>query len=83
MFYRLQEKAGGLIKLVDIAPEVDGAIDCIKKIKDDVRVSVAHTAATYDQAKEAFDNGAKHVTHLYNGMNAFHHRNPGSNWCSL
>lgn len=77
MFYRLQEKAGGLIKLVDIAPEVDGAIDCIKKIKDDVRVSVAHTAATYDQAKEAFDNGAKHVTHLYNGMNAFHHRNPG------
>ena len=56
MFYRLQEKAGGLIKLVDIAPEVDGAIDCIKKIKDDVRVSVAHTAATYDQAKEAFDN---------------------------
>lgn len=77
MFYRLQEKARGLIKLVDIAPEVDGAIDCIKKIKDDVRVSVAHTAATYDQAKEAFDNGAKHVTHLYNGMNAFHHRNPG------
>ena len=33
MFYRLQEKAGGLIKLVDIAPEVDGAIDCIQKNK--------------------------------------------------
>lgn len=77
MFYRLQEAAGGLIKLVDIAPETDGAIECIKAIKDDVRVSVAHTAADYDEAKLAFDNGAKHVTHLYNGMNDFYHRSPG------
>lgn len=77
MFYRLQEAAGGLIKLVDIAPEVDGAMECIKKISNDVSVSVAHTAAGFDEAKAAFDNGAKHVTHLYNGMNPYHHRNPG------
>lgn len=77
MFYRLQEAAGGLVKLVDIAPEVDGAMECIEEINKDVRVSVAHTAADYDVAKKAFEKGARQVTHLYNGMNPFHHREPG------
>ena len=77
MFDRLQESAGGLIKLVDIAPEVDGAMDCIEELSKRVRVSVAHTAADYEIAKEAFDKGAKHVTHLYNGMVPFSHRQPG------
>ncbi|MFR6562515.1 MAG: hypothetical protein ACLUR5_11465 [Eubacterium ventriosum] len=73
----MQEARGGLIKLVDIAPETDEAIECIKAIKDEVRVSAAHTTTDYDEAKLAFDNGAKHVTHLYNGMNDFYHRSPG------
>ena len=77
MFYRLQKAADGLIKLVDIAPEVDGAMECIRKIAGDVRVSVAHTAADYETADQAFRNGAKHVTHLYNGMIPFSHREPG------
>lgn len=77
MFYRLQKAANGLIKLVDIAPEVDGAMECIETIKDDVRVSLAHTNANYDIAEEAFQKGAKHVTHLYNAMPPYTHRAPG------
>ena len=77
MFMRLQEKAGGLIKLCDIAPEVEGAMECIEAIADKVRVSVAHTAADFDIAEEAFKKGAKHVTHLYNAMQPYTHRAPG------
>lgn len=44
---------------------------------DDVRISIAHTCANYDQAAEAFRRGAKHVTHLYNAMPGLHHRKPG------
>lgn len=77
MFYRLQKAANGLIKLVDIAPEVDGAMACIETIKDDVRVSLAHTNANFEIAEEAFQKGAKHVTHLYNAMPPYTHRAPG------
>ena len=77
MFARLQEKANGLIKLVDIAPEVDGAMECIEAIQDKVRVSVAHTNADFEVAEEAFAKGACHVTHLYNAMKPYTHRAPG------
>ncbi|MCD8316866.1 MAG: N-acetylglucosamine-6-phosphate deacetylase [Eggerthellaceae bacterium] len=76
-FERLQEASGGLFKLVDIAPEEPGAIEFIDALKDDVRISVAHTCTDYDTATEAFDHGAKEITHLYNAMNPMHHRNPG------
>lgn len=77
MFRRLQKAANGLIKLVDIAPEVDGAMECIEKIKDEVRVSLAHTNADFSVAEKAFHKGAKHVTHLYNAMPPYSHRAPG------
>jgi len=77
MFYRLQKAANGLIKLCDIAPEVEGAMECIETIANDVRVSVAHTAADFDVAEEAFKKGAQHVTHLYNAMPPYSHRAPG------
>ena len=77
MFFRLQKAAGGLIKLCDIAPEVEGAMECIEKIAENVRVSVAHTAADFDTADEAFKKGACHVTHLYNAMPPYSHRAPG------
>ena len=77
MFRRLQSLADGLIKLVDVAPETEGALAFIEAVKDDVTVSLAHTAADYDIAKAAFDRGAKHVTHLYNAMMPYAHRSPG------
>ena len=77
MFRRLQKASGNLFKLCAIAPEEEGAIDFIKELKDEVVLSVAHTAADYDTSKEAFDSGARQVTHLYNAMPTFTHRAPG------
>lgn len=76
-FTELQELSGGLIKLVDVAPEEPGADEFIEAIKDDVRISVAHTCADYEDAKGAFEKGARHLTHLYNAMDPMHHRKPG------
>lgn len=76
-FKRLQELSGGLIKLVDIAPEEPGADAFIASLADDVRISLAHTCAGYDVAKDAFEKGARHLTHLYNAMDPMHHRDPG------
>lgn len=77
MFRRLQKAAGGLFKLVDIAPEIEGALEFIDEVKDEVAVSIAHTTADYETAKKAFERGARHVTHLYNAMPALNHRSPG------
>lgn len=77
MLQRLQEKAGGLAKLVAIAPEEEGAMECIRDLKDDYVFSIAHTTANYEQAAAAFDAGACHVTHLYNAMPPLSHRDPG------
>ncbi len=76
-FVALQKSCGGLVRIVDIAPELPGAIDFIKEAKIDCTVSVAHTDANYDCAKSAFEAGATHLTHLYNAMPGIHHRNPG------
>lgn len=77
MVERLQRDAGGLVKLVSIAPELAGAIECIKNCKAGVKFSIAHTAADYKTAKEAIDAGAGHITHLYNAMYGLTHREPG------
>ena len=77
MFRRLQKRANGLIKLVDIAPEEPGALEFIKECHGEVRVSLAHTCTDYDTAIAAFDAGATHMTHLYNAMPGITHRAPG------
>ena len=77
MFRRLQERSGGLIKLVDLAPEEDGALDFIEQCRGEVRISIAHTCTDYDTAKKAFAAGASHMTHLYNAMPGITHRAPG------
>lgn len=76
-FCQLQEAAGGLIKLVDIAPEEPGAMEFIDEVKGKVVVSLAHTASDYDTARKAIEHGASHATHLYNAMPPMNHRNPG------
>ena len=77
MFRRLQNAANGLFRLVDIAPETDGAMEFIKELKDEVHISFAHTISDYDTAKKGYDLGADHATHLYNAMPVFSHRAPG------
>lgn len=77
MLRRIQEAGGGLVKLVDIAPEEPGALAFVAEVADEVRVSLAHTCTDYDTARAAFDRGARHMTHLYNAMPGLHHRKPG------
>ena len=77
LFCSLQERSGDLIKLVDIAPENEGAMEFIDALHDKVTISLAHTTADYQTAKEAYDRGARHATHLYNAMPPFTHRAPG------
>lgn len=76
-FRALYEGCGGLISIVDIAPELPGAVEFTKKASRLCTVSVAHTDADYDHARAVYDAGATHLTHLYNAMPGIHHRNPG------
>ena len=77
MFDRLYELSGDAIKLIDVAPELPGAVPFIERASKKCVVSIAHTTANYDQAKAAFAAGASHVTHLFNAMPPFNHRDPG------
>jgi N-acetylglucosamine-6-phosphate deacetylase len=77
MFSRLQQRANGMIRLCDIAPEVEGAMECIDALKGKTVISIAHTCTDYETACEAFRRGASHMTHLYNAMPGIHHRKPG------
>jgi len=77
LFVELNEACGGRIRLNDVAPEKPGALDFIERTSEVCVVSLHHTSADYELAKEAFARGASHVTHLYNAMNGFSHRAPG------
>lgn len=76
-FLRLYDAAEGLLRIVDVAPELPGAVEFTCRASEKCRVSVAHTAAGYDQAAAVFDAGATHLTHLFNAMSGIHHRHPG------
>ena len=76
-FKKLYEDCGGLVRIVDIAPELPGAAAFVEKASKLCTVSVAHTDSDYDHARAAYDAGATHLTHLYNAMPGINHRNPG------
>lgn len=76
-FQKLYEGCGDLIRIVDVAPELPGAAEFIRKASKLCTVAVAHTDADYEQAKAAFGAGASHLVHLYNAMPSISHRSPG------
>ena len=76
-FKKLYDECDGLIRIVDIAPELPGAAEFVEKASKLCTVSIAHTDSDYDHAKAAVDAGVTHLTHLYNAMPGIHHRNPG------
>ena len=76
-FKALYDGCGGLIRIVDVAPELPGAAEFARKASALCTVSVAHTDSGYSDAKAVFDAGATHLTHLYNAMPPIHHRDPG------
>ena len=63
--------------MVDIAPECEGSEPFIKEIQPICPVSIAHTAAGYDEAVKAMEWGVRHITHLYNAQSGLAHRSPG------
>ena len=73
----LNQDVDGLVRLVTLAPNMDGAEEFIKEMHEEVCISLGHTAADYGCAAEAMKEGALHVTHLYNAMNPMGHREPG------
>ncbi|MBS7624782.1 MAG: N-acetylglucosamine-6-phosphate deacetylase [Candidatus Bathyarchaeia archaeon] len=78
-FERLYNASHGLIRRVTVAPEVKNGIDFIRSVIErfNVKVSLGHTDATYEQALNAIKAGANIITHLFNGMRGYHHREPG------
>ena len=77
MFERLYSISKNNIKLVSVAPELPGAMDFIREVSQVCHVALAHSSANYQTVMQAFGNGATHVTHLFNAMSPFHHRDPG------
>jgi N-acetylglucosamine-6-phosphate deacetylase len=66
------------LKMMTLAPELPGAGEVIAAcVRDGVVAAAGHTDASYEQAVAGFSRGVRHVTHLYNAMRPFHHRDPG------
>ena len=74
-----------VIRIVTIAPEMPGALDCIREVteKTSILVSMGHTAANYETAKAGIEAGVRHATHLFNAMTPLNHRDPGVVGASL
>lgn len=78
LFNKWQVLSGKRIKMITMAPEVEGGLAFVKQLKSaGIIASVGHSNATHGESQEAVEAGASHITHLYNQMSAFHHRDPG------
>jgi len=77
LFESLYKESGDAIRIATVAPEIEGGLEFIKEAASLCNVSLAHSTADYNAAHDAFVAGATHVTHLFNGMNPFGHREPG------
>lgn len=78
VFKHWQTLSEDKIRLVTLAPEMDGASEFIKFLRTNgIVASLGHSHATYEQAIAGMEAGATHVTHLFNAMGGLHHRNPG------
>lgn len=75
---QLLHAGAGTVRMVTLAPELEGGIDAVRQISTfGAVVAVGHTDATYEQTKEAIRAGATAGTHIFNGMRPIHHRQPG------
>jgi N-acetylglucosamine-6-phosphate deacetylase len=75
---QILEGFSDIVKIITVAPELDGATDLIRSIVDTgIIISMGHSNATYGEAEAAFNAGAKGITHIFNAMRSIHHREPG------
>ncbi|SDJ87405.1 N-acetylglucosamine-6-phosphate deacetylase [Actinopolyspora mzabensis] len=74
----LLEAGEGEVRMVTLAPELDGSVEAVKQLAEaGVIAAVGHTDAVAEQVRPAIDAGATVATHLFNGMRPLHHREPG------
>jgi N-acetylglucosamine-6-phosphate deacetylase len=77
-FKKLIEGFEDIVKIITVAPELKGATQLIRKISDmGIISSMGHSDATYSEAEAGFHAGAKGITHIFNAMRSFYHREPG------
>ncbi|MDA8333899.1 MAG: N-acetylglucosamine-6-phosphate deacetylase [Peptococcaceae bacterium] len=75
---RLAEAAGGWLRLVTLAPELPGALPAVARLSSlGIVAAAGHSGATFEDITSAIPYGLKHVTHTFNAMRPFHHREPG------
>lgn len=78
MLKKWQEQSNQLIRKIAIAPERKGAAEFIEyAVREEIAVALAHSDATYEEAKHAVEKGASIFVHTFNGMSPLHHREPG------
>lgn len=78
LFDEMFDAASGMLAIIDIAPELSGAIPLIEHaVSRGCVAALAHTEASYDEAIRAIDAGATVATHTFNAMRPLHHREPG------
>lgn len=74
----LNALSNGKMKLVTLAPEIHNSLEMVEELAQlGIAVSLGHSDATYETIKEATILGAKSITHIYNAMRGFHHREIG------
>ncbi len=78
LLQRFLRAAAGNARILTIAPELLGAIPCVKAAREaGLVVAMGHTDATYEQARAAIAQGVRHAVHVYNAMRPFSHRDSG------
>jgi len=78
MFNQMWDVAGGRVRMLTIAPELEGALDLISDVSQrGVCVSIGHSNANLAQANAGIEAGAHHATHSFNAMRRLDHRDPG------
>ena len=78
LFEDFYQAAGGTLRILTLAPEVDGAEAMMPHVLErGVLVGMGHTDANFEQAERAVELGVRHVVHMFNAMRPFAHRDPG------
>ena len=78
------KQSEGAVKMITIAPELDGAAQVIKMCKDKkIILSIGHSAATYAEAAKMFSSGVKHATHIFNAMSGPRHGSAGASMAAV
>lgn len=84
LFFEFNSYSNFNIKYITIAPELDGAIETIKYLKEnDINVSIGHSEASYYESLNALKNGASSFTHTFNAMKPYNHHDLTISFASI